>query len=122
MPPDGAGAAGAAGRDDEGDGLARRGGTSAVSAPTGSTMPYPYWSSRLCGPLSMAVAVNRWITSVADRLGNLARTSAATPATIAVASLVPVPVRYSCLSHKLSILTAGADNTSSRPVTDTSAW
>ena len=73
------------------------GGTSAVSALTRLTMPYPYWSSRPGGPLSSAVAVRRWMTSTADSRGNFARTNAAAPAMIAVASLVPVPVRYPVL-------------------------
>jgi len=75
-------------------GLAANGGTSAVSAATGLTMPYPYWSSRPGGPLSVAVAVNRCTTSVADIVGYLDRTNAATPATIAVASLVPFALLY----------------------------
>src|SRR2546423_4352493 len=115
-------AAGAAGRADEGEELARSGGTSTVNAPTRLTMPYPYSSSLPGGPLSMAVAVNRWVTSVADMLGNFARTNAAAPATIAVAPLVPVSFPYPCRSHADSTSTAGADNIRSRPVPDTSAW
>src|SRR5215475_3281472 len=42
-----------------GDALADAGGTLAVSAATMLIRPYPYWSSRPGGPLSMAVAVKR---------------------------------------------------------------
>src|SRR6266536_5723988 len=103
------------------DGLAANGGTSAVSAPTRLTMPYPYWASRPVGPLSMAVAVSRCTTSVADRFGNLARTNAAAPATIAVASLVPVPLTYPCPSAGCTTSTAGADSITSGPLIAISA-
>src|SRR5690349_6491130 len=86
------GAAGSVGFEAAGPGLS--GLTSAVSAATGLTMPYPYWSSRPGAPLSVAVAVNRWMTSLAERPGYFDRTSAAVPATMAVASLVPVPMPY----------------------------
>src|SRR5262245_12813016 len=69
-------------------------GRSAVSALTGSTIPYPYSGSRPGGPLSSAVAVSRRTTSAADIFGNLDRTSAATPDTIAAAPLVPSPTPY----------------------------
>src|SRR5512133_3025231 len=65
-----------------------------VSAATGSTIPYPNSESRPGVPLSTAVAVNRSITCFAVSFGYFARTSATTPATIAVELLVPVPVRY----------------------------
>src|SRR5438552_13739956 len=70
------------------------GGTSAVNALTRLRTPKPYSGSRPGGPLSVAVAVRRWMTSGAERFGYLARTRAAAPETIAVASLVPVPVLY----------------------------
>src|SRR5947207_2751323 len=103
------------------DGLGARGGTSAVSAPTRFTMPYPYWSSRPGGPLSMAVAVSRCTTSVADSSGNRARTSAAAPAMIAVASLVPTPRLYLLFGAVDMMSTAGADSTTAEPVTDKTA-
>src|SRR5437667_8222615 len=78
--------------DKDTDGLGGKGGTSAASAPTRFTMPYPYSSSRPLGPLSIAVAVSRWMTSMAERSGNFDRTNATAPATIAVESLVPLPV------------------------------
>ena len=72
--------------------LAVFGGMSAVKAATGLTIPKPYSLSRPGSPLSIAVAVIRWITSGAFRSGNLERMRAATPAMIAVAGLVPVPL------------------------------
>ncbi|KXK60221.1 hypothetical protein AWW66_19980 [Micromonospora rosaria] len=76
------------------DGTDPSGGTSAVSAATRSITPWPYWSSRPGGPLSTAVAVNRCTTSLAGSDGYFARINATAPATIAVASDVPVPLRY----------------------------
>jgi hypothetical protein len=93
------------------DGEPCNGGTSAVRAPTRLTIPYPYTSSRPGGPLSMAVAVSRCTTSVADRFGYFARTSATAPATIAVASLVPVPSPYPWPREGRATSTAGADST-----------
>src|SRR5271165_3447209 len=62
--------------------------TSQVSAATGSMTPEPTWlSTPRAGAL--AVQVNRLMTWYADSWGYLARTSAATPDTIAVEKLVP---------------------------------
>src|SRR5688572_2456962 len=63
----------------------------AVNAPTMLRTPNPNWLSRPGGPLSMAVAVNRRTTSGPLSSGNLDRTNATAPATIAVASEVPEP-------------------------------
>ena len=69
-------------------GLGGPSGTSQVNAATGSTTPYPTWlSTPRAGAL--AVRVNRLMTWYADRWGYLARTSAATPVTIAAEKLVP---------------------------------
>src|SRR5438874_320294 len=103
------------------DGVADRLGTSAVSAPTRFTTPYPYSGSRPLGPLSIAVAVNRWMTSAADSFGNRDRTNAAAPATMAVASLVPLPVRYRPPGAIDSMSAAGAASTTSGPVSENGA-
>src|SRR2546421_2665276 len=88
--------------------LGDRVGTSAVRAAYGLTMPYPYSGSRPGVPASRAVAVSRWMTSVADRFGYFDRISATTPATIAVASLVPLPLPVPFPWPVVSMSTPGA--------------
>src|SRR5581483_5931074 len=72
--------------------------------------PYPYCGSRPGVPASFAVAMSRWMTLAALRLGYLARISAATPETNAVAGLVPVGEPY-----PLGEVSAGAGAMTSTP-------
>src|SRR4029453_7534420 len=60
------------------------------------------------GPLSVAVAVSRWMTSCAEMLGNFARINAAAPDTMAVACEVPQPFRYLLFPYAASMSTPGA--------------
>src|SRR2546430_15974897 len=96
------------------------GGTSAVSAAYGLTMPYPYSGSRPLGPLSVAVAVNRWITSVAFIVGYLARINATTPAVIAAEAPVPLLLPYLLPASINSMSAPGAEAKTCGPVTEKS--
>src|SRR5439155_25381232 len=91
-------------------GLWATSGTDAVRAATGSTRPYPKLSSRPGVPRSFAVRINRLTTLAALSFGNFARTSAATPDTIAPEPLVPSPVEYPLVD-----LSAGAAPTMPPP-------
>ncbi len=71
------------------NGLRATGGNCAVSAPIGLTMPKPVAASRPGSAMSFAVLINALTTSLAGISGCFARTSAATPDTIADAALVP---------------------------------
>src|SRR6266536_6076171 len=93
------------------------GGTLAVREPTRFSTPYPYSGSRPGAPLSVAVAVSRWMTSLADRFGYLDRTRAAAPATIAVESLVPSATRYPPTPSVDTIRIPGAERSIALPVT-----
>jgi len=84
------------------------GGTSAVRALTTLRIPNPHLLSLPGAPMSVAVAVNRCITSCAESFGNLARTKAAAPETSAVASEVPCPFQYLSLGRALVMLAPGA--------------
>src|SRR5690349_17749359 len=83
----------------EAEDAAANGGTLAVNALTTFKTPYPHLSSRPGGPLSVAVAVSRWITSCAERFGNFDRINAAAPDTMAVAAEEPFPLTYPFLGN-----------------------
>lgn len=72
--------------------------------------------------MSTAVAVSRSITCFAVSFGYFARISATTPATIAVELLVPLPAEYLPPGSVDMMSVAGADTTTSGPVTEISAW
>ncbi|TWJ25341.1 hypothetical protein JD76_05509 [Micromonospora endolithica] len=74
-------------------GLAVTGGTSAVSAATGSMAPNPYCGSRPVAPRSLAVLMTRLMTFGASRSGYFDRTSATSPEVMAAALLVPPSLR-----------------------------
>ncbi len=75
-------------------GLLTASGTVAVSAPVGSSRPKPKTSSRPGAPRSFAVWMILLITSLADMSGQRERMSAAVPATIGAAKLVPCTRQY----------------------------